>query len=257
MSKPRKKNTNEQYIQDAVNDMKDLSAAKRKELGNMQFNIRCKFKNEKQKEMSNMIKDNRITFVEGPAGTGKSLISLKAGLEIIKHKDEYNISNIMITKPIVSVSSGIGFLPGNVSEKTANYFNSIYANLEKLVDKSVAEFLRNSVIDERIIDYMRGETFGGVNDSGEPTGVFCILDEGQNSSINEMKTYISRLGEFSKIVVLYDPDQIDLDLRGKKCGAVDAVERLKDLEGVGHFKFDEEDIVRDPFLIEIMKRYRN
>jgi len=258
MPRKTKKSPKSQLLRDAANEMDELNARKRKELSNLQFNIRTKFKNKKQKEMAQMIKENRITFVEGPAGTGKSLISLKTGLEILKHPEEYNISNIMITKPIVSVSYDIGALPGDINDKTYIYFNSIYANLDKIVDKEVAKFLRNNLIEERIINYMRGETFGNVNEEGEPTGVFCILDEGQNTSINEMKTYLSRLGEDSKIVVLYDPDQIDIKTRNnEKCGAVDAAERLESLDGVGYFKFEDDDIVRDPFLIEIMKRYRN
>lgn len=221
------------------------------------FKVRCKFKNKKQKEMSDTIKSNRITFIEGPAGTGKSLISLMTALEIIKLK-KYNIPDILITKPIVSVGNDIGHLPGGVADKTNVFFNSIYANLNKIVDKEVAEFLRNEIIKERVLNYMRGETMGNYDEHGNATGVYCIMDEGQNTTPMEMKTYLSRLGENSKIVVLYDPDQIDIKLRrGDICGAVDAKNRLIGLKGVGYIKFDENDIVRDPFLIEIMKRYKD
>lgn len=220
------------------------------------FKIKCKFKNKKQKKMSDIIKENRITFVEGPAGTGKSIIALKVALDIIK-QEKFNIPNIVITKPIVSVGNELGYLPGNVTDKTNIFFNSIYANLNKIVDKEVATFLRKNIIEERIINYMRGETLGNIDENGDPNGVYCIMDEGQNTTPMEMKTYLSRLGEYSKIIVLYDPDQIDIKLRnGEVCGAIDAKNRLVDLDGIGYIQFDDDDIVRDPFLIEIMKRYR-
>lgn len=221
------------------------------------FKVKCKFKNKGQKEMSDIIKSNRITFVEGPAGTGKSIIALKVALDIIK-QPKYRIQDILITKPIVSVGNDLGHLPGGVNDKTNVFFNSIYANLNKLVDKEVAEYLRKEVIEERVLNYMRGETMGNYTEDGEPMGVYCIMDEGQNTTPMEMKTYLSRLGEFSKIIVLFDPDQIDIKLRRDDiCGAVDAKNRLTGLEGVGYIKFTEDDIVRDPFLIEIMKRYKD
>jgi phosphate starvation-inducible PhoH-like protein len=254
-----KKRSKIQEMQVALNEFEEIQADKKRELLKMNFKIRAKYKNKKQKEMAEIIKKNRITFVEGCAGTGKSLIGIKTGLEILKNPEEYNISSIMFTKPIVQVSNDriIGALPGDLMEKISKYFDSLYANLEKLVEKPVGDFLKKMFIKDRIINFMRGDTFGDVDEEGNPTGVYCILDEGQNTTINEMKTYISRLGEYSKIIVLYDPDQIDIKLgKNEKCGAVDAVDRLKDLEGIGYIKFDEDDIVRDPFLIEIMKRYR-
>ena len=104
---------------------------------------------------------------------------------------------------------------------------------------------------------MRGSTFGRYTADGKPVGSFCIFDETQNCTDVEMKTFISRIGEGSKLVILGDIDQIDLKLgKGEKCGLEDAIDRLQNIDGIGFVEFTEDDIVRDPFLIEIMKRYK-
>ena len=224
-----------------------------------QFKINCKFKNKKQKELYDMILKNRITFVSGPAGTGKTFIALMAGLELVKDISK-NINQVVLTKPIVEIKSqnGLGALPGDLTEKTLGYFTHFYDNLIKLVGNSSAQYLKDAkYIKETVLNFVRGSTFGSYDSNGKPVGSYCLFDEAQNTTIEEMKTFISRMGEETKLVILGDPDQIDLKFKAnEKCGLVDAIERLDGIAGIAKFEFDEDDIVRDPLLIEIMKRYK-
>ena len=230
------------------------------DIGNFKFSINCKFKNKKQKLLFDSIMDNRITFVRGPAGTAKTFISLVAALALIK-MPKYNINKIVLVKPIVEITSnkGLGALPGELNEKIDPYFDHFYENLSKLVSQETIKFLKDGkYISDVVLNYMRGATFGRYDADGNPIGQVVIMDEAQNMTASEMKTFISRMGENSKLIIIGDPDQIDLKLMyGELCGLNDAINRLSDMESITLVEFDEDDIVRDPFLIEIMKRYKN
>jgi len=254
------KRNRQQHLQSAINEVEDIKAKDMRELLNLNYSIKCKFKSEKQRELSDIIKENRITIVSGSAGTGKSFIALKTALELLKDGAKSGIGDILLSTPIVEISpNSIGALPGDLSDKTSNYFQHFYDNIEKIVGTSVMKFLKTSgLVNDRIVNFMRGATFGKIDDKGNPIGTICIFDECQNFLPHEVKAIISRLGEKSKIVLLGDLDQCDLKLRkGEINGLQDAVNRFKDLDGVGYFEFTEDDIVRDKFLIEIMKRYKN
>lgn len=224
------------------------------------FKVNCKFKNKKQKELFNSIMENRITFVRGPAGTAKTFISLYAALETIKNP-AFNINQIVLTKPVVEIttSKGLGALPGTIEEKTDVYFSHFYDNLIKLVGADAVKFLREKgFIKEVVLNYIRGATIGRYDEHGNPIGSIVIFDESQNCTVSEMKTLISRMGENTKLVILGDSDQIDLRLyEDEPCGLDDAIDRLHGINAINLIEFDENDIVRDPFLIEIMKRYKN
>lgn len=258
MSSRKKKKSRQNEFQEALNEMEDLKADEMRNLASMKFRTKIKCKNVKQKNLIKTIKDNKITFVTGAPGTGKTIIALKAALDIIK-SDRYPIENLLLTTPIIEISpKSIGALPGDLDMKIVHYFEHFFDNLEKIVDKKVIKFLRSAgIIEEKIINFMRGKTFGKHDDDGNPIGTIALLDESQNLGLMEMKSYISRLGENSKMIIIGDPDQCDLKLRkGEKNGLVDAVERFQGMENVGFIEFDENDIVRDPFLIEVMKRYK-
>jgi phosphate starvation-inducible PhoH-like protein len=239
-------------------DIKPVKNQNRKEeIINSKFKLNCKFKNKKQKTMYETIIDNRITFIRGTAGTGKTLIALFTALSLIK-SSQHNIDNIVIIKPLIESSSSIGFLKGSLEEKAQPYLGSYYDNISKLVGNDTARFLKErEYVKDAFLNFLRGSTFGHYDDNGNPIGSFCILDEAQNCTVMEMKTFISRMGEESKLVIMGDSDQIDLKLnRGEKCGLDDAFERFQGLDKIGFIEFTEDDIVRDPFLIEIMKRYK-
>ena len=215
---------------------------------NLSFKIKSKFKNQKQKSMYDAILANRITFIQGTAGTGKTYIALMAALECLKDKSK-NVGNIILTKPIIEVAKSIGLLPG---------YSHFYDNMNKLIGPEQTGYLKdNGFITESILNFMRGTTFGQYDENGKPIGSIVIFDEAQNATPHEVKTFISRMGENSKLVILGDSDQIDLKLRiGEKCGLDDAIDRLMGIEGIAYIQFTDDEIVRDPFLIEIMKRYR-
>lgn len=146
-----------------------------------------------------------------------------------------------------------------LDEKTDIYFSHFYDNLSKLISQEAIKFLKEGgYLSDCVLNYMRGTTFGRYDADGNPIGQVVIMDEAQNMTASEMKTFISRMGENSKLVIMGDPDQIDLKLMwGEMCGLNDAINRLSDLESISLVEFDEDEIVRDPFLIEIMKRYKN
>jgi phosphate starvation-inducible PhoH-like protein len=246
-------------VQDEIEEIEDMNNFRKNQAVN--FKINCKFKNKKQREMYDSIMENRITFVSGCAGTGKTLISLMAGLECVKNQN-INISQIVLVKPIVEITSqrnGIGSLPGGLEDKTSLYFTSFYDNLVKIIGNEATKHLKNNnIVKDTVLNYLRGSTFGKYTSDGKPIGSFCIFDESQNSTVTEMLTFISRMGEESKLVILGDSDQIDLKMaKGEKCGLDDAISRLQNIKGIGFIEFTEDDIVRDPFLIEIIKRYKN
>lgn len=222
------------------------------------FKINCKFKNKKQREMYDTIMANRITIVKGCAGTGKTMIALMAGLECVKDP-KINIDSIVLTKTYVEVSNNkIGTLPGELNEKIFFHYTHFYDNITKLVGNTMSKLLKErNIIKDTVLNFLRGSTFGKWDENGKPVGSFCIFDECQNSTITEMKTFISRISENTKIVILGDTDQIDIKLyKDEKCGLEDAWDRLQNIDGIGFIEFTEDDIVRDPFLIEIMKRYK-
>lgn len=255
----QRKGQRRRSLEEELAEIDEMQEIKRNQIMSLQFKINCKFKNKKQKDMRDTIMSNRITFVRGAAGTGKTLISLLTALECVKDKS-INIDQIVLTKPIVEITStkGLGALPGDINEKTLSYYTHFYDNLAKLIGSEATKYLKlNNVIKETVLNYLRGSTFGRWDSNGNPIGSFCIFDEAQNCSVVEMKTFISRMGEQSKLVIMGDSDQIDLKLnRGEKCGLDDAWDRLQGVEGIGFIEFSEDDIVRDPFLIEIMKRYK-
>lgn len=251
-----KKKNRQQIIQTSLNEIEDLRHDEMRELMKLNYQIRSKFKNKKQKFLSDTIKENRITFVTGSPGTGKTFIALKTALELLKNNE---IGDILLTTPIIEVSpKSIGALPGDLDMKINHYFQHFYDNLNKLVGSKTVNFLKQSeLVTDKIVNFIRGATFGKSGENGEPIGTFCILDESQNLNVMELKTYISRLGENSKMVILGDIEQCDLRLRnGEKNALEDAIDRFKDMDGIGLVEFTDDDIVRDPFLINIMKKYK-
>lgn len=247
-NKPRKKKLSPDEITNEIESMNHFPKV------STEFRIKSKFKNAKQKELFNKIIDNRIVFVSGSAGTGKTYITLMAALECLKLNA---VNQIVITKPIIEASQSIGFLPGDLNEKISVYMHSFYANLNKLIGKEWTTQLKGAeVIKEVPLNYLRGNTFGSYDEAGNAIGTFCILDEAQNCTIKELKLFLSRMGEGSKLIVMGDIDQTDLKLYKEKSGLDDAFDRFQGIRGIDFIEFTDDDIVRDPLLIEIMKRYK-
>ena len=155
-----RRKTKKQELQDALNEMEDIRADEMRQLMNLNFKINCKFKNQKQKQLTKTIKENRITFVTGSPGSGKTFIALKTGLELIKSED-VKIGDMMLTTPIIEVSpKSLGALPGDLQDKIMNYFDHFYDNLDKIVGNKVTKFLKGSnIVNDKVVNFMRGTTF--------------------------------------------------------------------------------------------------
>lgn len=228
-------------------ELKQHDSRKLKE--SIHFNPNTEEKTNKQKKLINRIRENKVVFVKGPAGSGKTYIALKAALQLMKSQEEYN--NLFISKPIQEAGDeSLGYLPGNEKEKISPYLSSFISNIEKLIGKEATNNLqRNEFIQEKILAYERGSTFDNC---------IAIMDEAQNLTVNGLKLYISRLGENSKMIIMGDTDQIDIDLKaGEKSGLEDAFERFDGIDNIAFHEFNEDDIVRSGILVEIMKRYKN
>ena len=169
---PRKK----KLVNDELNEINEMDCFIKDSIKKLDFKIKLKFKNEKQKLLYDTIMENKITFVSGSPGSGKSLITLMAALDIIKNDKQYG--DIILVKPIVEVSRSIGLLPGTVQDKIYSYFTSFYDNLTKLIGPAQVSYLKdNHIIKDSILNFLRGSTFNSIGPNGKTIGSVVILDE--------------------------------------------------------------------------------
>ena len=196
-----------------------------------------------QKHYLNLIKNNDITLGVGPAGTGKTYLAVAMAVRAFK-KDE--ISRIILTRPAVEAGESLGFLPGDMKDKVDPYLRPLYdALFDMLGDEKCAKYIERGIIEVAPLAFMRGRTLDNA---------FIILDEAQNTTPEQMKMFLTRLGFGSKAVVTGDLTQIDLPSKYKS-GLIQAMEVLKDVDGVGINKFTEKDVVRHELVQRIIKAY--
>lgn len=196
-----------------------------------------------QQKYVDCIKKNTIVFGVGPAGTGKTFLAVAMAVSALKAKE---ISRIVLTRPAVEAGEKLGFLPGDLQSKIDPYLRPLYDALgEMLGGESFARFLEKGVIEIAPLAYMRGRTLDDA---------FIILDEAQNTTPEQMKMFLTRLGNNSKAIVTGDVTQIDLPFI-KKSGLVEAMEILQDIEGLSIFKFSHKDVVRHPLVQKIILAY--
>lgn len=244
--RPSREEMEEAELMNINKSMEDLASTTQSQQIN--FKEGTELKNDSQKKLAKTIKDNKIIFIHGPAGSGKTFATLRIALEILKNNA--TINEILITKPIIEAGNeNIGFLKGVLEEKTAPYMDSFYSTIEKLIGKETTRMLKlKEYVKEKPISYMRGSTFDNS---------VCIIDEAQNTTKTGLKLIISRLGQNSKMIIMGDTDQVDIKLKeGEKTGLQDAFIRFQGVKGVGFHEFTEDDIVRNSILIDIMKRYK-
>ena len=205
------------------------------------------FKNPAQKRFYNTISKKDITFCIGPAGCGKTYLSVHKALRELGDK-ESSIDGIVIVKPLVEAAGEkIGFLPGDVEEKTAPFMMSFYYNMEQIIGKQRLNVLKESNTIQVIpMAYMRGITL---------SNKFVILDEAQNATPEQIKMFVTRLGEGSKYIITGDLAQSDIK-RGMS-GLEDAIKRFAGVHGVGLASFKEKDIVRHSLVRRLLKRYKD
>ena len=204
------------------------------------------YKNPAQKRFYNTISKKDITFGIGPAGCGKTYLSVHRALKELGDKDNH-IDGIVIVKPLVEAAGEkIGFLPGDVEEKTAPFMMSFYYNMEQIIGKQRLEILKtNGIIQVVPMAYMRGITL---------SNKFVILDEAQNATPDQIKMFVTRIGEYSKYIITGDLEQSDIQKH--KSGLEDAIKRFAGVHGVGLAMFKEKDIVRHSLVKRLLKRYK-
>jgi phosphate starvation-inducible PhoH-like protein len=196
-----------------------------------------------QRRYLEAIERNDLVFGVGPAGTGKTYLAVAMALSALLSK---RVSRIVLTRPAVEAGERLGFLPGTLQEKVDPYLRPLYDALYDMLEgEKVDKLLERTAIEVAPIAFMRGRT---LNDS------FIILDEAQNSTPEQMKMVLTRQGFNSKMVVNGDVTQIDLPT-GKRSGLLDAVDILKDVEGISFVRFDERDVVRHSLVQRIVRAY--
>ncbi len=196
-----------------------------------------------QKKYVDAIKKNTVTVGIGPAGTGKTFLAVAMAVKALKDKE---ISRIILTRPAVEAGERLGFLPGDLQSKIDPYLRPLYDALyEMLGFESCTRYMEKMTIEIAPLAYMRGRT---LDDS------FIILDEAQNTTPEQMKMFLTRLGIGSKIVVTGDLTQTDLP-DGKKSGLAEAVKILKDIDGIAVHTFSEKDVVRHKLVQKIILAY--
>ncbi len=196
-----------------------------------------------QRKYIEAIQDNDLTFGIGPAGTGKSFLSVALAVQALFEKQ---VSRIILTRPAVEAGERLGFLPGDLQEKIDPYLRPLYDALFDLVDSErVTKMLEKRIIEIAPLAFMRGRTLGDA---------FIILDEAQNTTSEQMKMFLTRIGFGSKAVVTGDITQIDLP-RGQKSGLVQVQHILKNIEGIEFVYFNDKDVVRHKLVQMIVKAY--
>ncbi|MEE1353803.1 MAG: PhoH family protein [Acutalibacteraceae bacterium] len=196
-----------------------------------------------QEQYVEAIRDNTIVFGVGPAGTGKTYLAVAMAVKAFKAKE---VERIVLTRPAVEAGESLGFLPGDLQQKVDPYLRPLYdALFDMLGPDNFQKQLERGTIEVAPLAYMRGRT---LDDS------FIILDEAQNTTSEQMKMFLTRLGAGSKAVVTGDITQIDLP-GGKRSGLVEVTHILKDIEGIATVHFNSKDVVRHHLVQEIVKAY--
>ena len=187
--------------------------------------------------------NNDIVFGIGPAGTGKTFLSMAFALSSLEKNE---VDRIILCRPAVEAGENLGFLPGDLKEKVDPYLSPLYDALDAMLPKNKLKiFIEHKKIEIVPLAYMRGRTLDNA---------FMILDEAQNSTVMQMKMFLTRLGIGSKAIINGDVTQIDLD-GSKHSGLIQATKILKDVSGIGFTYFNDSDIVRHPLVKKIIGAY--
>ena len=201
-------------------------------------------RSEKQSDYIKALKENDIIMSLGPAGTGKSFLAVSVGVTLLMEK---KIERVILSRPAVEAGEKLGFLPGDMKEKVDPYLRPLYDALYELcgADK-IDKKIESGEIEIAPLAFMRGRTL---------KNCFAILDEAQNATETQIKMFLTRIGENSKLVVNGDPSQIDL-INKSYSGLIKSREILKDLKEIKIIEFDHNDVVRHPLVSKIIRAYQ-
>lgn len=196
-----------------------------------------------QKKYVDLLKKKTITFGVGPAGTGKTYLAVAVAVNAFKAKQ---VDKIILTRPAVEAGEKLGFLPGDLQEKVNPYLRPLYDALQEMLGaETFAKMMERGTIEIAPLAYMRGRTLNNA---------YVILDEAQNTTREQIKMFLTRLGEGSKMIVTGDLTQIDLP-KGINSGLKHAVRILKDIDDIGIIRLTDKDVVRHPLVQQIVKAY--
>jgi phosphate starvation-inducible protein PhoH and related proteins len=196
-----------------------------------------------QKAYVDLVRSNDIVFAVGPAGTGKTYLAVALAVRALLDKQ---IRRIILTRPAIEAGERLGFLPGTLEEKIDPYLRPLYDALHDMIDADKLErFLSDETIEIAPLAFMRGRTI---------SGSFIILDEAQNTTPEQMKMFLTRMGFDSKAVITGDATQTDLP-RGQKSGLRDALELVAGIRGIGTVQFTDQDVVRHPLVAALIRAY--
>ena len=198
-----------------------------------------------QKKYVNSLREKDVVFSIGPAGTGKTYLAVAMAITAYRNKE---VQKIILARPAVEAGENLGFLPGDLQEKVDPYLRPLYDGLFDILGKEAATRLKEKDIIEVVpLAYMRGRTLDEA---------FIILDEAQNTTQEQMKMFLTRMGFGSKVVVTGDVTQVDLP-KGKKSGLIEASRILKNVKGVDFCRLNDLDVVRHEMVKRIIKAYDN
>ena len=196
-----------------------------------------------QRHYLRAIQSNDLVFGIGPAGTGKTYLAVVMAVQALKNN---KVSKIILTRPAVEAGESLGFLPGDLKEKVDPYLRPLYDALHDVLGQEhTVRLIERGTIEIAPLAYMRGRTL---------EDAFVILDEAQNTTMAQMKMFLTRLGFGSKMVITGDPSQIDLP-KGVKSGLISAQNTLKGVEGIGITVLEQTDVVRHPLVQKIIQAY--
>jgi phosphate starvation-inducible PhoH-like protein len=197
-----------------------------------------------QRKMVSEIKNNDVVFAIGPAGTGKTYTSVALAVKYLKEK---KVKRIILIRPAIEVGENLGFLPGDLKEKLDPYMQPIYDALFDMIPiNKLNDYLEDGTIQISPLAFMRGRTLDKA---------FVILDEGQNTTIHQMKMFLTRMGQSAKFIITGDETQIDLPSK-QKSGLVHARTILDDIKNISFINLDEKDIVRHKLVKQIINAYK-
>ncbi|HGI2388397.1 TPA: PhoH family protein [Streptococcus agalactiae] len=196
-----------------------------------------------QKIYVDSVKNHDVVFGIGPAGTGKTFLAVTLAVTALKRGQ---VKRIILTRPAVEAGESLGFLPGDLKEKVDPYLRPVYDALYQILGKEqTSRLMEREIIEIAPLAYMRGRTLDDA---------FVILDEAQNTTIMQMKMFLTRLGFNSKMIVNGDVSQIDLP-KNVKSGLIDAVEKLRNIKKIDFIHLSAKDVVRHPVVAEIINAY--
>lgn len=196
-----------------------------------------------QLKLVEAIENNDLVFAVGPAGTGKTYVAVAMAVKALKAKE---VRRIILTRPAVEAGENLGFLPGDLNEKLAPYLQPLYDALRDMIPaEKLRMYNETGVIQVAPLAYMRGRTLDNA---------FVILDEAQNSTSNQMKMFLTRMGKSAKFVVTGDITQIDLP-RNQRSGLPEAMKLLEKVKGISFVHFNEKDVVRHELVKKILNAY--